>query len=72
MWTVLGALAPVLAKLIFMLMEKKKVDKENKKKFLEAIQSINGLRSTNLKKAFDKLDNEIEDYVDEYNAKKDL
>jgi len=60
MLTIIGAAIPLLVKIIFSYMEKKGVDAANKKKFLEAVQSIDALRSKNMKKSFDALIQELE------------
>ena len=60
MTAIIAAIIPLLVKIIFSYMEKKDVDAANKKKFLEAVQSIDALRSTNMKKSFDALVKELE------------
>lgn len=72
MISLLAAVMPIMAKLLFLFMEKKGIDAENKRKFLEAVQSIDGLRSTNLKKEYDKVRATMSDEVDAYNAKTKL
>jgi len=61
------SLAPIIAQILFYVMKQKGIDKENERKFLEAVQSINALRSTNMKKAYDKTRATMSDAVDEYN-----
>lgn len=58
---ILAALAPILAKILFLYFEKKQTDKENKRKFLEAVQSVDALKSKNMKKQFDELIAEMEE-----------
>ena len=58
--SVLGALIPILAKLIFFYMEQKEIDNENKKKFIEAVQSIGALKSVEVKDSFDQIDDEFD------------